>query len=153
MGDESLITEEYKKMLGAEGEPVVFEVEKGHLKSFAKAIGDPNPLWQDEDYAGKSRYGKLISPPLAYLDLAMFPYAKEIIEAKCPVWRVLKGGIEVEYYRPIMVGDVITARVKLNSLAEKQGKGGKFLTMEIELNYTDQNGEPILKCWHRFVKR
>ena len=31
---------------------VVMEVEKGHIRRFAEAIGDPNPLWVDESAGG-----------------------------------------------------------------------------------------------------
>ena len=59
MSEESGIPDELRKMVGVEGRRRVFEVEKGSIRKFAQAVGDPNPLWQDEEYARKSRYGSM----------------------------------------------------------------------------------------------
>ena len=76
---------------------------KDAIRKFAYGIGDPNPLWRDEDYAAKTRYGCLIAPP-------SWPYSVY------PTW-VLQGlpgvhafhsGNDWEFYRPILVGDKIT---------------------------------------------
>ena len=40
------ITDEVKKMIGTETEPVTLDVERGDIRLFAQAIGDPNPLVQ-----------------------------------------------------------------------------------------------------------
>ena len=41
MAEESLITPELKELLGKELPPERFEVEKGHIRRFAQAVGDP----------------------------------------------------------------------------------------------------------------
>ena len=33
------------------------------IRKFADGIGDPNPLWSDEEYARKTRYGSMTAPP------------------------------------------------------------------------------------------
>ena len=52
-----------KAKIGEEWEPRVYEIEKGMIQRFVQAIDDPNPLWQDEEYAKKSQYGGIIAPP------------------------------------------------------------------------------------------
>ena len=52
-----------ERILATEYEPATFEVEKSHITSFARAIGDDNPLWNDEISARTSKYGGLIAPP------------------------------------------------------------------------------------------
>ena len=37
-----------RTLIGRESKPVVHEVEKGAIRRFAEALGDPNPLYQDE---------------------------------------------------------------------------------------------------------
>ena len=39
------------------------EATKDAIWHFAEALGDDNPLWTDEEYASKSRYGRIIAPP------------------------------------------------------------------------------------------
>ncbi|MBA3474210.1 MAG: MaoC family dehydratase N-terminal domain-containing protein, partial [Rubrobacter sp.] len=48
-----------ERFIGYRSEPVTNVVEKGAVKKFAEAIGDPNPLYVDEEAAKASRYGAL----------------------------------------------------------------------------------------------
>lgn len=40
-----------------------FPVEAGHVLMFARAIGDPNPIYSDPDHAEASEVGGIIAPP------------------------------------------------------------------------------------------
>ncbi|MCE2465561.1 MAG: MaoC family dehydratase N-terminal domain-containing protein [Dehalococcoidia bacterium] len=42
------------RAIGVESPPQVLEVEKGAIIRFAQAIGDPNPMWNDESEARRS---------------------------------------------------------------------------------------------------
>ena len=70
---------------------------------FAEGIGDPNPLWSDEEYARKTRYGSIIAPPsFVWATLAHVQFG----------WKGLGGfhsGCDIEFYRPIYLNDKITA--------------------------------------------
>ena len=43
--------------------PYEFHVERGKIREFADAIGDPNPIYRDPGYAEKSASGGIIAPP------------------------------------------------------------------------------------------
>ena len=47
-------------------EPFVRYVNGDSITHSARAIGDNNPLWIDEEYGKKTRYGKNIAPPSLY---------------------------------------------------------------------------------------
>ena len=49
--------------IGQESPPEFMDVEKGHVRAFAEAIEDPNPLWSDDVQARKSRFGGIVAPP------------------------------------------------------------------------------------------
>ena len=140
MAEESVITEELKNMVGVGVGPEVFEVEKGHIRRFAEAVGDPNPLWQDEAYARKSRYGTIIGPPMFLQDEGKNKIADRLMEIISPRG-FLNGGVEVEFYRPMIPGDTITTQAKLADLYEKQGKTGKLIFMVVEVTFTNKRGE------------
>ncbi len=53
-----------------ESRPVTITLEM--IQRYARSIGDLNPLYFDEEYAKKSRYGGLISPPSIH---ALFLFA------------------------------------------------------------------------------
>ena len=59
----SVITDEMRKAIGVESEPTVVLIEKEPIRRFAEAIGDPNPLYHDEEYAKKLGYRSIIAPP------------------------------------------------------------------------------------------
>ena len=40
-----------------------FPIEAGHIMMFARAIGDPNPIYCDEEQARKTEPGGIIAPP------------------------------------------------------------------------------------------
>ncbi len=50
-------------MTDTESQPVRFPVEAGHVMLFARAIGDPNPIYVDDDYAAATEVGHVIAPP------------------------------------------------------------------------------------------
>ena len=150
MIEESIITEELRNMVGVAAEPEVFEVEKGHIRRFAKAVGDPNPLWQDEAYARKSRYGGIISPPMFLQDEGKNKFADRLMEIISPRG-FLNGGLDIEFYKPMIPGDMITTQAKLSDLYEKQGKTGKLLFMVIEVTFTNQQGELVSISRNTFI--
>ncbi|MFC1908942.1 MaoC family dehydratase N-terminal domain-containing protein [Chloroflexota bacterium] len=150
MTEESVITEELRNMVGVEAEPEVLNVEKGHIRRFAEAVGDPNPLWQDEAYAGKSRYGSIIGPPMFLQDEGKNKIADRLMEKISPAG-FLNGGVEVEFYKPMIPGDIITTRAKLTDLYEKQGKSGKLIFMVIEVTFTNQRGELVSISRNTFI--
>ena len=150
MTEESAITEELRNMVGVAAEPEVFEVEKGHIRRFAKAVGDPNPLWQDEAYARKSRYGSIISPPMFLQDEGKNKFADRLMEIISPLG-FLNGGLDIEFYKPMIPGDMITTQAKLSDLYEKQGKTGKLLFMVVEVTFTNQRGELVSISRNTFI--
>ena len=129
-----------QKAIGIESEPVVLEVEKGHIRRFAEAVGDPNPLWNDEAVARKSRYGGLIAPPTF---LRSVRYDRPQLPYDTPFTRILDGGSEWEYLQPIRVGDRITTVARIADVSERAGRLGAMLFTILEISYTNQFGELV----------
>jgi acyl dehydratase len=119
------------------------EVEKGHIRKFAEAIGDDNPLHHDEEYAKKSRYGGIIAPPTFVTTLGF--ESKENLMAGLDInyARLLHGEQEYEYHKPIMAGDVISFSTKITDITEKQGKSGAMDIVTTEMTGNNQNGEKV----------
>jgi acyl dehydratase len=152
MEEEILITR-IRELLSKENPPEYFEVEPGHLKTFAQAIEDPNPLWTDADYASKTRYGALTAPPTFLIDSGIIKLADKLIAIleSCGVG-FINGGTEIDYFLPIKAGDTIKTTAKLIDLKEKTGSNGKLLFMTLEMNYHNQRGELVRRCRDTFVK-
>ena len=145
MVKQPLLTDELKSKIGMEWEPITHEIEKGMIKKFAQAIEDPNPLWQDEEYARKSRYGGLIAPPGFIYAIDSEELIKYMVSLN-PYDHLLNGGTEAEYYQPITPGDVITVTIKIGDIHEREGKTGSKVFVTFESVYKNQKHELVAKC-------
>jgi acyl dehydratase len=151
--NDTLITEPLKDLLGKEQPVEYFDIEKGHLKTFADAIGDPNPLWTDIEYAKKSKYGTLIAPPTFLIDAGIIKLGDKLIALEDEnSGGFINGSTEIEYMLPIKLGDTIKTTAKLIDIKEKEGKSGKLLFMTIEVNYYNQNGDLVRRCRDIFIR-
>ena len=121
-----------------------FPIEAGHVMMFARAIGDPNPIYADADVAAASEVGVIPAPPTFVTASAQFdpdyplrpkigePWfgsGREATGAK-PSGGGGGGGTSLhaeqhyEYHRPLVVGDVLQSRGRKGETWEKQGRSG-----------------------------
>jgi acyl dehydratase len=152
MTQEESILEKFKALVGKEAEPEVWDAEKGQMKHLARAIGDPNPLWQDMDYARKTRYGTVIGPPLFLIDRGLVKFVDRMVDM-APDKANINGGTEIEYFQPIKAGDTITTVARLADVQEKVGKSGSMIFLHIEVKYTNQRGELAAICRNTFIRK
>jgi hypothetical protein len=138
-----------------------FPVEGTHIMMFARAVGDPNPIYYDEDYAKTTEPCAVIAPPTFAQASAQFdpeyvlrpkigePWFGSGKEPTGKVGGGNQGGLHAEqhfeYHRHIGPGDVLSTTVKTGKTWEKQGKrGGKLSFSETIVEYRDQNGELVI---------
>jgi acyl dehydratase len=143
MAIEALI-EKLKEQVGVERPPVVYAVEKGMVWRFAQAIGDPNPLWQNGEYAAKSRYSDIVAPPTFALILGF----EQVVQALTlePSVTVLHGSTDLETYLPIRPGDTITVTARIDNARERPGKMGSMLFITFDMRYRNQRQEAVARC-------
>ena len=123
------VIERWRSLVGERSQPVVNLVERGAVRKFAEAIGDPNPLYVDEEAAKKSRYAGLIAPPT-------FPRTFEYGRIEDMYWPdsgMIHGEHRVSYeHGPLKVGDEIHCYTEFKSYDEKESRGGLlgFIVLE-----------------------
>ena len=140
MAQESVITPEMRAAVGVESEPYTNEIEKGAIVKFARAIGDSNPIYTDEEAARRSRYGGLVAPPTFFRSLRSGPMK---VDVKNPYPANLDGGSEWEYYEPTRPGDRITVTHKISNIFERPGRLGNMLFIQRETKYVNQFGTTV----------
>ncbi|MBI2889217.1 MAG: MaoC family dehydratase N-terminal domain-containing protein [Nitrospirae bacterium] len=121
-----------RSLIGMEGDSVEFEVEKGAIRRFAQAIGDPNPVYTDEAAARRAGYSGLVAPPTfatTFNDTAYSLRARLPLDFK----RILHGEMAFEYHQPIVAGMKLRCRAKLADAYEKPGKSGSMEFYVIEI--------------------
>ena len=128
---------------GKEYPPVKFKVEKSHIAAFAQAIGDPNKLYTDENYAAKTKYKGIIAPPTypycfaGPLEIGKQPpplLVKIGLDAKMNPGLLVHGEQEFEYFAPVHPGDEITAVARIADVEHLPRKDGSMrgrVTMEV----------------------
>ena len=149
MANGSMITDELRKLIGATLYTMVFKVEEGAIQRYAQAIGDPNPLYNDPGFAGKTRYGRLLAPPgftgwpvTAGWD--MFKLVETLVKAGAPS-RLLDGGVEFEFSEPVGAGDVLTGTTKIANMTERETSMGKTMFTTLETTFVNQKGNVALR--------
>lgn len=149
-----------------------FPIEAGHIMMFARAIGDKNRIYNDDEYAKSTEPGGIIAPPTFVQSSAQFDpdYAlrPKIGEpwfgsGKNPTGITISsddsseggssGGIgrglhaeqHFEYHRNLKPGDVLSATTKPGKTWEKHGRrAGKLMFSESITEYRDQDGELVI---------
>ena len=102
--------------------PYEFRVERGKIREFADAIGDPNPVYRDPDAAEQAGFPGIPAPPtLLRTFLYETPDSKNALGVKD--WSyIVHGEQEFEYLAPVVAGDVLTAQERIVSITEKPSK-------------------------------
>ncbi len=119
------------------------EVTVDMIRHFATAVGDLNPLWIDEAYAKKTRWGGIIAPP-GYLYGVI--YATGMRAGGLPGVHAFHSGNNWEWYKPIRVGDVITGTYQLKDVVEKKSEfSGRTVIVYAEVKYFNQLDELVAK--------
>jgi hypothetical protein len=140
LSEESVITEELNSLLNVEFGPEVYEIEKGMVRKFAEAIDDPNPAWRE------------VTPPTFPAALVPTALMHRLFNVECVLERILNGSSELEYLKPIKVGDVISVTARLTRLRQMGGKEGVTLFMFTEATYTNQEGEVVVRGKNTYIR-
>ncbi len=149
-----------------------FPVEASHIMMFARAVGDTNPIYYDEEAAKQTEPGGMIAPPTFVQASAQFdadyflrpkigerwfgsgknPSGSNAPEPEAPAEGRGGGGgtglhaeQHYEYHRQLRPGDVLHAVNKPGKTWEAEGRrAGKLHFSESITEYYDQNNELVI---------
>ncbi len=118
-----------KKHIGRTTTPQTVDVEKGRLKFFAKAIGETESVYTDEEAARAAGYKALPAPPTFAFCLEMETNSlwDNIAAMGVPVGKILHGSQTFKYHAPICAGDRVTFQTKVSDIYEKKGGALEFI--------------------------
>ncbi|MCH2495237.1 MAG: MaoC family dehydratase N-terminal domain-containing protein [Dehalococcoidia bacterium] len=134
MSSKEIITDEMRSFIGLESDPVTYVVEKHSIEHFARAIGESNPIYFDEQFA-KDNVGGIIAPP-TFIRL----FRPKRLEKQFPdsFSNLVDGGSSYTFHEKIFVGDQITVVSKLKDLFIKSGSFGDMMFKISLTSYTNQ---------------
>jgi acyl dehydratase len=145
--------------IGREAGPIrsAGPIEWSDVRRFMNATGDTNPRWGDADLAANPHRLGALAPPAMLFDVVR-PAAGEddpdehgerrfpsigglaaAIHVPDEVGR-MNAGTEVEWLRPLCIGDWLSVRYRITDIQEKQLGSGPALFITEERRYEDQAG-------------
>ena len=117
-----------RDLIGRQSDEVLVEVERGAIRKFAEAVGDTTEACLRGEVAPPTFPTTIRIPiPGVTYDLA----------------RVLHGGQEYRFQRPIRAGDRLRCRTSLTDVYRREGRLGAMTFLIIELEGRAENGEPV----------
>ena len=112
------------------------------IRHFCQGIGDPNPLYLDEQYARQTKYGTIIAP-------ACFLYSVYWTSGRTgglPGVHGFHAGSDWEWFRPILLGDRISVQEQFTGLEEKKSEfAGRTMIQSSVSHYYNQRNEVIAR--------
>ena len=104
------------------------------IRSFADVTGDHNPVHLDDDFAGRSRFGRRIAHGMLTASLI-----SSVIANKLPGEGSIYLGQTLKFVAPVFPGDTVTAMVTVTDIrADKP-------IMKLETVCLNQRAETVLK--------
>ncbi|HSN91094.1 MAG TPA: MaoC family dehydratase N-terminal domain-containing protein [Anaeromyxobacteraceae bacterium] len=140
-----------RSLIGRESEPVLHEVEKGTIRRLAEALGDPNPLYQDEQAARAAGLTGLLAPPTYPAVLTQNERFRHSLDLGTR--SVLHGEQQFEYLRPIVAGDRIVVKTRVADVLERPGASGPMDVLVLEDEGRDEKGETVFRARATFILR
>ena len=127
------------------------EVGRAAIRYFARAVGDPCRLYVDAGYARRHGYEDVIAPPTFVCETNQYMpgepdkdgYPGHSWGIEIEGTRMIRGGHEYEFHRPLYPSDVITATWTITDVYAKRGSSGRLTFLVSEARYTNQQDELI----------
>lgn len=112
-------------------------IERGWVKKFAEAIGDPSPSYLDEEFAKATKHEKNIVPvtfPITF-NYGVIP------DLKLPKKGLIHGEQSFHYTRPLFVEETVYCYSEIKDYYEKTGSFGNMGFLVTARNTEDENGQ------------
>lgn len=122
--------------------PDVYEVGREHVRQFARAIGETNPLHHDPAAARAAGYRDVVAPP-TYLTVLGFRFHEDGPMADPDLGldysRLVHGEQGFRHHRPVVAGDRLRSTTRIASI---RGAGGNEIMTTVQ-EVTDESGESV----------
>ena len=145
-----------KEMIGRVLSTGSATVEAEHVSEFARALGDPNPLYVDAAVAGRGPFGTLVAPPtypIAFMTQAMAGGMDTFLELGLNFMTLVHGEQEFEYARPIRAGETLTLTGRIADVYEKTGSSGTLDFVVLETEARDADGKLVFFSRNTLISR
>jgi acyl dehydratase len=137
--------------IGKSYEPRTYAVGREKIREYANAVGETNPVHLDLEAARAAGYADLVAPPMFVVVYAAPTMAPAIFDPEVGMDfpRMVHGGQEFRWERPVVAGDEITTTAQVKDISERGGMG--FYVFETVS--TNQDGDAVATgTWTNIVR-
>ncbi len=168
------ITPEMKALIGSEGDvsESTMEATWSEHRRFIQAIMDEDPIYYDEEYAKKTRYGGIVCAPLfpSSVSRRQLGTADPLTEGfrnnpdfdalaasgqvarpgdlpqldLSHIPRMLNGGNSIEFFQYMKLGEKTVSKTRLVDIYEREGRSGRMVFMVNETEVRNDKGELLM---------
>nr|BFE59246.1 hypothetical protein GCM10020063_037720 [Dactylosporangium thailandense] len=160
------LVERIRTHIGESSEPLHLRIDALTTRRYARAIGDDNPLYLDEEYARSKSYDGLVVPPnflpsaLDWTDggpeqdlrLDGTP-ARELAWIPLEGVRIMGGGEEMQFHRVVTAGTDVVFTSVLHDVSTRESKSGLMLVLRLRNEYTGTDGTPLMTSMRTVLGR
>jgi acyl dehydratase len=118
-------------------------IEAGRLRFFAKAIGETNPIYTDEEAARAAGYPALPAPPtfLNSGELDADTVRAALVEIGVDISHILHGEQQFTYHAPICAGDTLSFESRFSDIYGRRNGALEFIVKDTTV--TNQHGTKV----------
>ncbi|MDQ2074522.1 MaoC family dehydratase N-terminal domain-containing protein [Haloarcula sp. H-GB4] len=136
-----------------------FEVERGKVAEFARAIHDTAEIYFNEAAAHEAGYETIPAPPTFPRTSYFSRYRPEGIDYSLGFdlgfdrARVVHGEQKYKYNRPLYVGDVLVGDTTMEEIYQREGRNGGTMTFAVlRTDFRDKDGEHVLSAYNTRIE-
>lgn len=156
---DQIVTAEVRAWIGrgTEGTPIPEALAAGDIRRYVEATGDRNPLWLDDDRARAAGYRGRAIPPMMLIGLSWRLGDNGRLQHQIPLpaeyTNVRNASLEVEWFGPAHVGDVVAISHRLVDIVGRSGRRGIGVYITRATDYCRQaDGELLARVQQTTVR-
>ena len=173
----SLLSKDVREFIGLETERQLAcdVVEPGAVRRYAQAIMDIDPIYMWDDAIRGTRYSKPVAPPLFPNAMLRLPFGDpDLVQERAedpdfdgsvgsstlglprlPLGNspLLNGGSEAELFRFAEHGERVWIQSRYLDIYERETSKGTMLFIVIETDFTDANGDLMMRFRKTQIRR
>ena len=148
-----------EREVGVEHEELLGEISATLTRRYAAAVGDSDPLYHDAAYAKSLGYANVVAPAnflpgvICWSEGATYDRLREdgteadthLPGVPAKGVRVMGGGEEMHFTRPVVAGTVVSRRTVLLDVTPRDTKQGLMLVARYQDEYVDEGGQELLR--------
>lgn len=140
-----MVDDAAKAWIGRTQPPVTVEVTRRDIQKYAIATEQRQQKYLDGDEAPPMFLFGLLRPVVPMEQLGPDGIAQDGFLPELPLKRVMAGGTQMKFHRPMAPGDVLTATRTLADIREKAGSTGPLIFIDYHLIVVDADGAPVVE--------